>query len=153
MYDNLVKRLWECTSGECFNCSQYTPTTNASVCQKELMKQAADAIEELQTYADLYENLTEESQRVARKVIDSYPKWIPVTERLPSEGTNVLVYEFGSVEQAYTTTYTVDRSLCWVVNGVSYHRISGADCPIKWWMPLPSPPKESEKDVCALPNL
>ena len=48
MCDELVKRLWECAFGECFNCSQYTPTTNASVCQKELMKQAADAIEELQ---------------------------------------------------------------------------------------------------------
>ncbi len=47
MYDELVKRIWECASGECFNCSQYTPTTNASVCSKELMKQAADAIEEL----------------------------------------------------------------------------------------------------------
>lgn len=46
--DELVKRLWECASGECFNCSQYTETTNASVCSKELMKQVADAIEELQ---------------------------------------------------------------------------------------------------------
>ena len=46
-YDNLIKRLWECASGECFNCSQYTETTNASVCSKELMKQVADAIEEL----------------------------------------------------------------------------------------------------------
>ena len=48
MYDELVKRLWECASGECFNCSQYTENMNASVCKKELMKQAADAIEELQ---------------------------------------------------------------------------------------------------------
>ena len=47
MNDELVKRLWECASGECFNCSQYTETTNASVCSKGLMKQAADAIEEL----------------------------------------------------------------------------------------------------------
>lgn len=51
MYDVFLKRLWECASGECFNCSQYTPTTNASVCQKELMKQAADAIEELSAKA------------------------------------------------------------------------------------------------------
>ena len=79
--------------------------------------------------------------------IDKYPKWIPVTERLPSEGTKVLVYEFGRVEQAYTTTYTASRSLCWVViNGGSYHRISDADCPIKWWMPLPQPPKENVND-------
>ena len=61
-YDNLIKRLWECASGECFNCSQYTETTNASVCSKDLMKQVADAIEEL-----------------------SKPRWIPVTERLPEE--------------------------------------------------------------------
>ena len=52
MYDELVKRIWECASGECFNCSQYTETTNASVCQKELMKQAADAIEELNSQLD-----------------------------------------------------------------------------------------------------
>ena len=47
MYDEIVKKLWECASGECLNCSQYTETTNASVCSKELMKQAANAIEEL----------------------------------------------------------------------------------------------------------
>lgn len=77
--------------------------------------------------------------------VPAAPKWIPVTERLPSNGTNVLVFEFGRVEQAYTTTYTADRRLCWVViNGGSYHRISDADCPIKWWMPLPQPPKEDE---------
>ena len=68
MYDKLVKRLWECASGECFNCSQYMPTTNASVCQKELMKQAADAIEELSKH-----------------------RWIPVAERLPSGRVEVLV--------------------------------------------------------------
>lgn len=49
MHDELVKRIWECASGECFNCSQYTETTNASVCSKELMKQAADAIEALRS--------------------------------------------------------------------------------------------------------
>ena len=52
MYDDLVKRLWECASGECFNCSQYTPTTNASICFKELMKQAAAVIEELSAKVD-----------------------------------------------------------------------------------------------------
>jgi hypothetical protein len=90
---------------------------------RQLLSDAADAIEELTD--------------------NHVGKWIPVTERLPSNGTNVLVLEFGRVEQAYTTTYTADRSLCWVViNGGSYHRISDADCPIKWWMPLPTPPKE-----------
>lgn len=50
--NELVKRLWECASGECFNCSQYAETTNASICQKELMKQAADAIEELSAFRE-----------------------------------------------------------------------------------------------------
>ena len=57
MNDKLVKRLWECASGECFNCSQYKPTTNASVCQKELIKQAADAIEELNSQLDDFKRL------------------------------------------------------------------------------------------------
>ena len=74
MYDELVKRLWECASGECFNCLQYTETTNAIVCSKELMKQAADAIEEL-----------------------SKPRWIPVTERLPERNGTYLVYVYGDV--------------------------------------------------------
>ena len=73
-YDNLIKRLWECASGECFNCSQYTETTNASFCSKELMKQAADAIEEL-----------------------SKPKWIPVTERLPEVEQPVMICAFGNL--------------------------------------------------------
>ena len=55
--DELVKRIWECASGECFNCSQYTETTNASVCSKELMKQAADAIEELSEYVNTMRKL------------------------------------------------------------------------------------------------
>ena len=54
--DELVRRLWECASGECFNCSQYTETTNASVCSKELMKQAADVIEELSIVVESYRN-------------------------------------------------------------------------------------------------
>lgn len=53
----LVKRLWECASGECFNCSQYTETTNASVCSKELMKQAADAIEAMSEYVNTMRRL------------------------------------------------------------------------------------------------
>lgn len=126
MYDELVKRLWECASGECFNCSQYTPTTNASVCQKELMKQAADAIEEL-----------------------SKPKWIPVTERLPKceKGTEVGNIEWincgmvfagcfgrgGKYRDAYFRTWTD------ATEGID---AKDAD----YWRPcqIPEPPKEGE---------
>ncbi len=77
MYDELVKRLWECASGECFNCSQYTETTNASVCQKELMKQAANAIEKQQAAEKKYlaniSALETENQHLKRE-----REWMPV---------------------------------------------------------------------------
>lgn len=125
MYEELIKRLRASVDGryeKCDGCPYEEDYPCCVDCLDKMHKQAADAIEEL-----------------------SKPRWIPVTERLPSNGTNVLVFEFGRVEQAHITTYTADRSLCWVViNGGSYHRISEADCPIKWWMPLPKPPKEGE---------
>ena len=124
MFEKLVKRLQDFAAG----------TMRDE--DAKLAFDAVNAIEELQGRVKVLE-------KVADKWCAAVPKWIPVTERLPSNGTNVLVLEFGRVEQAYTTTYTADRSLCWVViNGGSYHRISDADCPIKWWMPLPTPPKE-----------
>ena len=124
MYEELVKRLHQ----------RIALTTAGSPLQDDLLK-AADAIEDLEFACTRYE-------KDYKALCEYLPKWIPVTERLPSKGTNVLVLEFGRVEQAYTTTYTADKSLCWVIiNGGSYHCISDADCPIKWWMPLPKPPK------------
>ena len=120
MYDELIKRL----RTSCESCKLWDgyKCCLKGECSAQTRLQAADAIEEL-----------------------SKPRWIPVTERMPNNGTKVLVYEFGRVEQAYTTTHTADGCLCWVViNGGSYHRVSDADCPIKWWMPLPKPPKEGE---------
>lgn len=131
MYDDLVKRLRICPdyNDGCVNCQH----EHDLGCRTTTMREAADAIEGLSNAVD---KMTEWRKN----------PWIPVTERLPSNSTKVLVFEFGRVEQAYTTTYTADGSLCWVViNGGSYHRISDADCPIKWWMPLPEPPKEENK--------
>lgn len=71
MYDELVKRIWECASGECFNCSQYTETTNASVCSKELMKQAADAIE---TMTLIIDGLNETIKMYANDTLSEPPK-------------------------------------------------------------------------------
>lgn len=101
------------------------------------LKQAADAIEELQAYADLYKELTEKGQTVARKLIDAYPKWISVEERLPEEGERVLIlYELRGDEE--------NISIGWLANG-------GFDCwddslwtmrSVTYWMPMPEPPKE-----------
>lgn len=131
MYDEFVKRLREKAGA-----FDYDGRPDIA-CDYE---QAANAIEELTA---IREEQKAQIILMAAEIEEQQPRWIPVTERLPNNGKKVLVFEFGRVEQAYTTTYTADGSLCWVViNGGSYHRISDADCPIKWWMPLPQPPKE-----------
>ena len=115
MYDELVKRLWECASGECFNCSQYTETTNASVCSKELMKQAADAIEEL-----------------------SKSRWISAEEMLPKDLQNVLVIDDGRVTIGHCEHYYGEEEMFVEWHDTLYYPI---DTP--YWQPLPEPPKEA----------
>lgn len=130
--DELVKRIWECASGECFNCSQHTPTTNASICQKELMKQAADVIEELSREAEV------NAKRAMKWAFDAEEaeaklRWIPVAERLPKNGESVLVYRSGGNRISSTMRidifpYLGDGVFCLL--GVTH------------WMPLPEPPEE-----------
>ena len=122
-YDNLTKRLWECASGECFNCSQYTETTNASVCSKELMKQVADAIEEL-----------------------SKPRWIPVTERLPEEEKK-RYWVCTDTEYQCECRWTNNRfgmgefdEWGWSIFDIPQYSHVVA------WMPLPEPPEEVTQD-------
>ena len=123
-YDNLTKRLWECASGECFNCSQYTETTNASVCSKELMKQVADAIEEL-----------------------SKPRWIPVTERLPEEEKK-RYWVCTDTEYQCECRWTNNRfgmgefdEWGWSIFDIPQYSHVVA------WMPLPEPPEEVTQDA------
>ena len=155
MYDELVKRMWECASGECFNCSQYTPTTNASVCQKELMKQAADAVKELIKDRDNWKATAKEEREMYWHWFDNYqrdvPSWIPVTERLPEEmdqsrgewsaeirpSDDVLVWLSPEKRQSvawYSHTYnewtTVDENTVYCFEQVTH------------WKPLPESPKE-----------
>jgi hypothetical protein len=159
MYDELVKRIWECASGECFNCSQYTPTTNASVCQKELMKQAADAIEELSKDRDNWKTTAKEEREMYWHWFDNYqrdvPRWIPVTERLPEKTGTYLAWtkwdlteadeepsaypiEYDAEEEAFGwwKSYYDAETLGWA--GEDFIRYEG----ITHWMPLPEPPKE-----------
>ena len=121
--DELVKRLWKCAYGECFNCSQYTETTNASVCSKELMKQAADFIEELIRENESLAKSVDEASEILRR------RWIPVTERLPEKNGSYLVYVYGEVTEM---DYWRGK----------WHRLrDDYTKAVTHWMPLP-PPKE-----------
>ena len=58
-------------------------------------------------------------------------KWIPVTERLPEQGQEVIVYD-GGVLKPKVFCY-----LFWNPNYDIWARVTH-------WMPLPEPPKEVE---------
>lgn len=99
------------------------------------------ASEELQPYIDLYKDLAEKTEKVARKAVDRYSKWIPVTERLPAYMENVLVTDgmFSGMgwRDWYDCRGTKPREDYWISPNTNVN-----DLGITHWMPLPEPPKE-----------
>ena len=67
-----------------------------------------------------------------------FPKWIPVTERLPEKGSFALVTDFGEVEEAY---YDSDGHW-WQVWGDRLKNVTA-------WMPLPEPYREEADNAYA----
>lgn len=130
MYDDeLIKSLRICSDqGKCNGC-KYDEIDIPS-CHNPLMREAADAIEDLQGKA-----------RVLEKVADIWckkvQKWIPVTERLPEEKDRYLTV---SIEPWFGTTVvdTMRWSGVWMYDGRQ------TEATVTHWMPLPQPPKDGE---------
>jgi hypothetical protein len=86
-----------------------------------LYDQAANAIEELSVVV-----------RAQKAVLDKSPRWIPVTERLPKRNGEYLVS---------------GKDKVWVCEFMIFGDVGGwcnsamNPC-VKYWMPLPEPPKE-----------
>ena len=132
MYEELVKRLRNCATqaAPCKTCDMVEDGS----CTDTLMKQAADAIEELQRQIDAWV----EPERKA--LIKSLPRWIPVTERLPEVDLRVLTF----------ARFKGDGS--WFMDISSFSGVTNHGIPTFWgygegmvvthWMPLPEPPKE-----------
>ena len=120
MYDELVKRLRHSAN---FAERGLTPPPS-ELCA------AADAIEELTALSMRQEvELVELTGELASK-----PRWIPVTERLPGDRHDVLVY--AGVMFPYITVGYYDG--LWKFSFNDEEIAGSAD----YWMPLPEPPKE-----------
>jgi hypothetical protein len=104
------------------------------------------ASEELQPYIDLYKDLAEKAEKVAREVIDKYPKWTPATERLPDYDEDVLVTDFYGIlgwgMHVWHRTHDGKGTDYWEAEDGHFVSINYTE----YWMPRPKPPKESEKD-------
>ena len=154
MYDELIERLRECaTEVNCTGCD----------CNNSLIKQAADAIEELQKITTHYEEESKgwwlaacDAKEERERLKEQIPKWIPVTEQLPEK------------DGKYLTVHTLNTippkpwiEVCWFAKNLKkvdkydfpkkksgfyqsdseygFYEVSG----ITHWMPLPQSP-ESE---------
>lgn len=107
MCDDLVKNLRDCS--EVNSLSRY---------KRDLMKQAADAIEGLSHAVD---QMTEWRKN----------RWIPVTERLPKKYVRVLVYSKAT---------RMGRSIDFINSDGNWYTTPK----VTHWMPLPEPPESEE---------
>ena len=135
MYEELIKNLRICSrcdfGQDCNGCTQERTDT---FCCDKLLHDAANAIEKLIEDRDMYAKaMTDEHNRAARLAWDH--RWIPVTERLPKDGAEVLA--FNRTGFAYVD-YRADGK--WKINSMvdEEHEI------VTHWMPLPEPPKDGE---------
>ena len=129
MYDELIKRLRECTAEQ-----------NG---EKTLWHQAADAIEELSKQRDLaltrlceWCGVCSKEHRdawgcddIARLQELQLPRWIPVTERLPEDRNMVLATVDGVVRIAFYGNYMWEEVETYSILYPTH------------WMPLPEPPE------------
>lgn len=150
MYDELVKSIHCCfgfdsMQTDCENCMMKDKREehNYVGCCDALGLAAADAIEELQkvvekeqAFAKCWEEMATDCKERFQKLLDAYPKWIPVTKRLPESGTRALVMRFDDV------TNTPFYDLLWFDNGEWWNRHFTGDYAVTHWMPLPKPPTE-----------
>lgn len=129
MYDELIKKLRECTeemNGE-----------------KTLWHQAADSIEELQKITTHYEEESKgwwlaacDAKEERERLKEQIPRWIPVTERLPEK----IGYYLAHIANINQMSMATDVVALWDGN----HFYVSSFVAVTHWMPLPKPPKDGE---------
>ena len=112
MYDDLVARL-----------RSVKDSWQAE--EESWMLQAADAIEELSTVV-----------RVQKAVLEKFPRWIPVTERLPIRGDRVICFGDNGINAVDFVCGDKWCALPW------FYLDGEQETGVTHWMPLPQPPEE-----------
>lgn len=135
MYDELVKELHD--SAEWADRLALLMGRAEGDAHAPIMREAADAIEELQKAVNFHKFNSEFWEDKYNSLADE--KWIPVTERLPEFEDAVLCMRKSNVygvrphqEILYVDEYGFKN----------YDDIYLADGVVTHWMPLPEPPKE-----------
>lgn len=146
-YDELVRQLRACID-ENIPCGQadcgYKPFGNED-CVDNLMRRAADAIEELTAVAESYKRSME---AWADEAARARPRWIPVTEWLPKEDCQVLAYygfnrgdgNLGMMFMQVMDYYTDDPRPHFQHEGLN-------GLTVTHWMPRPEPPRSWKNET------
>lgn len=140
MYEDLVNLARYCAEKDaCINCP-------VGGCQGTtgIMNHLADAIEELQQTVKHYKGCSDDWYKEACDYKAMLPRWIPVTERLPKNYTDVLIY-YERNAWPDGADYPVRKreigiGFCGGPDRWHVDHCSGVDGLA--WMPLPEPPKE-----------
>jgi hypothetical protein len=140
MYDETVKALRVCEEGQhCDLCPKWDDKQNGgmNVCQTALLKEAADAIEELQKAVNFHKFNSEFWEDKYNSLVDE--RWIPVTERLPEDLTMVIVFcEDGVLYGLCEHLIADDKEV------VEWHDFLHYPITPTHWQPLPQPPNDDE---------
>ena len=139
MYDELVKQCRDCLDSLCGDCKykRLQKPGNFVPCMNALLREAADAIEELSMKLHGDEAAIAGMQREIERMVvyGNKPRWIPVTERLPSDFVSVQAHmtdagNFPPVREAY------------VVNKNWFFPALKEFHPVDMWKRFDKPPKE-----------
>lgn len=135
MYDKLIRQLRNCAieSAPCKACDM----VNDDSCTDGLMKQAADALEELSAVV-----------RVQKAVLEKFPRWIPVSDHLPEQQDEYLVLWKSKNpswnkrnKHLFYEVLEFDLDVGnWVDDIPQAEPFGGAE--VLYWMELPELPKE-----------
>ena len=82
-------------------------------------------------------------QREIEKLRGQLPRWIPVTERLPEDRSDVLVVAYWHERWGVYMGWCAPERAEWSVHvGIG----DRSDVAVVYWIPLPAPPKEDDRN-------